>query len=129
MEIGKPKCRGTTKSGGRCKAYAMPNGLCFFHANPSRAKELGRHGGLKNKKQFPVQDDQDVPAPVTAEDVRMRLSDAFANVMNGRLDPRRATTAAYISQHLLKAIEITALEDRIEQLERSREDAKLTKED
>ena len=118
-----------TKSGGRCKAYALPNGLCFFHANPSRAKELGRQGGLKNKKQSPVQDEQDVPAPVTAEDVRMRLSDAFANVMNGRLHPRIATTVAYISQHLLKAIEISALEDRIEQLERSRESGKPEEED
>ena len=119
MEIAKLRCTGTTKSGRRCTAYALPNGLCFFHADPSRAKELGRQGGLKNKKQFPVQDDLDVPAPLTAEDVRMCLSDVMANVINGRLAPRIATAAAYISQPLLKAIEISALEERIEQLERN----------
>lgn len=129
MEIEKLICRGTTKSGRRCTAYALPNGLCFFHADPSRAKELGRQGGLKNKKQFPIQDDLDVPAPVTAEDVRMLLSDLCADVVNGRRDPRIATTVAFISQHLLKAMELSALEDRLEQLERSRESAKPKEED
>ncbi len=129
MEI-KPKCRGTTKSGGRCRAYATANGLCFFHADPSQARELGRQGGLKHKKQFPVPDDQDVPAPITAEDVRMCLSDLVADVINGRRDPRIATTLAHITQHLLKAIELSALEERLEQLERNQPqgDAKPTEE-
>ncbi len=129
MAIEKPKCTGKTKSGARCNAYATPNGLCYFHANPSRARELGQQGGLTHKTQFSVPDDRDVPAPITAEDVRMRLSDLFADVMNGRCDPRIATTLAFVSQHLLKAIEISALEDRIEQLERNREDAKPAEED
>jgi Family of unknown function (DUF5763) len=129
MEIDKTKCRGTTKRGMRCNANATPNGLCYFHADPKRASELGRLGGRKNKKQFLISDDQEVPAPVTAEDVRMRLSDLIADVMNGRRDPRIATTVAFISQHLLKAIEISALEDRLEQLERNQKDAKTTEED
>lgn len=129
MEIEKLRCSGTTKSGRHCTAYALPNGLCFFHADPRRAKELGRQGGLKNKKQFSVQDDLEVPAPVTAEDVRMRLSDLFADVMNGRRDPRIATTAAFVSQYLLKAMELSALEGRIEQLERSRTSAEPKEED
>ena len=103
--------------------------LVLFSCGPPSGEGTRSTGKLKNKKQFSVQDDLEVPAPVTAEDVGIRISDLFADVMNGRRDPRIATTAAFVSQYLLKAMELSALEGRIEQLERSRTSAEPKEED
>jgi hypothetical protein len=43
------RCRGRAKSGRRCGAAATAGGLCFFHANPDKASELGRIGGGSNR--------------------------------------------------------------------------------
>lgn len=40
-----PRCKAQAKSGKRCGAAATAGGLCFFHANPNKASELGRIGG------------------------------------------------------------------------------------
>src|SRR5580704_10939429 len=39
------RCQGQTKTGKPCRAAATAGGLCFFHANPNKASELGRIGG------------------------------------------------------------------------------------
>jgi hypothetical protein len=39
-----------TKTGQACGAWATEGGLCFFHANPNKASELGRIGGRKNRR-------------------------------------------------------------------------------
>jgi len=39
------RCKDTTKRGEPCRAAATAGGLCFFHANPNKASELGRIGG------------------------------------------------------------------------------------
>lgn len=41
------RCKATAKTGKRCGAAATEGGLCFFHANPDKAAELGRIGGRK----------------------------------------------------------------------------------
>src|SRR5215831_18074095 len=41
----KERCQGVTKSGAACTAWPMEGGLCYFHANPAKASELGRRGG------------------------------------------------------------------------------------
>jgi hypothetical protein len=41
-------CQALTKKGKPCRAAATEGGLCFFHANPNKAAELGRIGGKKN---------------------------------------------------------------------------------
>jgi len=42
------RCQGQTKAGKPCRAAATSGGLCYFHANPNKAAELGRIGG-RNK--------------------------------------------------------------------------------
>jgi len=42
------RCKANTKEGRPCRAAATEGGLCFFHANPNKAVELGRIGGRKN---------------------------------------------------------------------------------
>jgi len=36
------RCKARTKAGKPCRAAATAGGLCFFHANPEKASELGR---------------------------------------------------------------------------------------
>lgn len=43
------RCKGKNKQGKPCQAAATAGGLCFFHANPNKASELGRMGGRKNR--------------------------------------------------------------------------------
>ncbi len=47
MVVNRPDhcCKGLAKSGNPCHAAATADGLCFFHANPNKASELGRKGG------------------------------------------------------------------------------------
>jgi hypothetical protein len=43
------RCKGVNKRGEPCRAAATPGGLCFFHANPNKASELGRIGGRSKR--------------------------------------------------------------------------------
>lgn len=48
-KISDGRCKGRAKSGKACRAAATNGGLCFFHANPDKASELGRIGGRSNR--------------------------------------------------------------------------------
>ena len=43
-------CKAKTITGKACRAPAGAEGLCFFHADPGRARSLGRIGGRKNRR-------------------------------------------------------------------------------
>jgi len=59
------RCKAMTKAGGFCAAPAMKGGqFCSLHADPGRAAELGRKGGMGNRHVY--QDDgKEAPAPHT----------------------------------------------------------------
>ena len=47
------KCRAATKAGSQCAAPAVRDGIyCALHADPDRAAQLGRKGGMKNRKTY-----------------------------------------------------------------------------
>src|SRR5215471_4493208 len=48
----KKRCKGVTRNGTACTAWAMEGGLCYFHANPDKASELGRNGGRHRKQTY-----------------------------------------------------------------------------
>jgi hypothetical protein len=51
LKSGKRKhCKATTKAGKPCQAPAVEGGLCFCHAHPEKLAELGRRGGIKNRR-------------------------------------------------------------------------------
>jgi len=111
-------CKATTKAGTPCKAQATEGGLCFFHANPDLAAELGREGGKKNRQPL-IREDVPVMVdpPKTAADVKGMLADAMAGIRAGRIDPKLGNALGYIATPLLKAIETADLEQRINRLE------------
>jgi len=84
------RCQARTKSGKPCRAAATEGGLCFFHANPNKASELGRIGG-RNNRHLPQIDDSDaLPKLETATDLRDLVPRLIVEVYARKLHPRIA---------------------------------------
>jgi hypothetical protein len=111
------RCKAYAKSGKPCKAAATAGGLCFFHANPNKASELGRKGGRSKISEF-IGIADPLPKLETAAAVRDTVSQLIADVYAGRLHPRLATSLAPLFNLQLRAIETTDLEQRLAKMEK-----------
>lgn len=111
------RCKAQTKSGKSCRAAATAGGLCFFHANPDKASELGRIGGRHNRH---VTGENLDPLPTlnTVLAVRETVSRLIADVYAGRIHPRIAAGLAPLLNLQMRAIETTDLERRLAELEK-----------
>ena len=110
-------CSAKTKRGTECKASRIFNSrFCAFHSDPTRAAELGRAGGRKNRHYLETEEVNIAP-PSTPEDVKNLLAQAMADVRALKLDPRTAGALTYMAGALLKALESTDLQQRITRLE------------
>ncbi len=110
------RCRATTKAGEPCPVAATASGMCYLHDDPRRAAEMGRRGGLKNRRVIP-DDTTEIPPLNTAEDVRAMLAQAAADLRCRKIEPRVATSLGQLANSLLKAIEVSDLEKRLAKLE------------
>ena len=110
------RCQSMTKKGKPCGAAATDGGLCFFHANPNKAAELGRIGGKQNGR---VPDKTD-PLPNLDNAMAMRdtVARLIADVYAGKLHPRIAAGLAPLMQLQLRVIEKTDFEKRLSEVER-----------
>lgn len=59
-----------------------------------------------------------VHPPQTAKEIKNILAKALADIQSGRVEPKIGSVMAYMGSTLLKAIEITELEERLQALER-----------
>src|SRR5271157_2455419 len=101
------RCKAKKKSGERCNAATAKKGMCVLHANPGRAAELGRKSGVARGRVVSSGGSHpELIPPRTAEEVRNALGQILADVRAGRLDPKIASTMAYVASVLLKSIEI-----------------------
>ena len=117
------KCRAKTKAGGQCAAPAVREGIyCARHNDPDRAAQLGRKGGANNRKVYEG-NDREIPPPQNARDVKNFLSEAMAEIRAGKMDPKVGTTLGYLGTSLLKAIETSDIEKRLESLENGLKDS------
>jgi hypothetical protein len=82
----------------------MEGGLCYFHANPDKAAELGRNGGRRRQHAY-EQSTELISVPESAADVRRMLAETMAEVKAGRMEPKIANTVAYVGTGLLRAYE------------------------
>ena len=108
------RCQATTKEWKPCKAPATAGGLCFFHANPARARELGRIGGRKNRQQPP---EPVAPTAMTAAELSRLLSEALWDVRSNKLAPRKAAALSQFASVLNRTIQVSDLEGRVSRLE------------
>jgi hypothetical protein len=115
-----PRCKARAKSGKRCRAAATAGGLCFFHANPNKASELGRIGG-RSKRHAAGGNLDPLPTLDNAPAVRETVARLIADVYAGRIHPRIATVLAPLMSLQLRAIEterhMAEFEKRLAQLE------------
>lgn len=108
-------CNGKTRTGAACRAAAGSGGLCFFHANPNRAKALGQIGGLKNRRSSVV--DLQVPDHMTAADVCKVTAQGIRLLLSGELRAREAAALAQLCNSLYRVIPTADLEARVTVLE------------
>jgi len=111
------RCKAKTKSGEPCRAAATEGGLCFFHANPKKAAELGRIGGQKKNSRARV----DAAAPLPTLDTALAVRDTVARLIedlhSGKLHPKMASGFSSLLSLQLRALETSDLERRLIKLE------------
>ena len=113
---GKKKCPSLTKKGKPCRAAPTEGGLCYFHANPSKAVELGRIGGLKNGHPV-IADAPDLPKLETVGAVRDALAQMIVDLHRRRLHPSAASGLAQLSNALIRAMQMENVEARLAQMQ------------
>ena len=113
------KCQATTRSGERCKANALcGKKYCLAHDPESRKKfkEITRKGGkVKKKVQVclaPIEFKGDV------REVLDLLADTINRVRSNKMPPKIANTVGYLAGHMIKALEIVEIEERLKKVER-----------
>lgn len=111
------RCKAKTKSGKACRAFATAGGLCFFHANPDKASELGRIGGRSNRHSVGETADP-LPTLDNALAVRDTVARLIADLFAGKIHPRIAAALSPLLNLQLRAIETTDLARRIAEMER-----------
>ena len=111
------RCQGQTKAGKPCRAAATSGGLCFFHANPNKASELGRIGG-RSKRLIPAEFIDPLPKLDKVIAVQDAVEKLISEVYAGKLHPRVAAGLAPLLNLQLRALGATDLERRLEKLER-----------
>jgi hypothetical protein len=114
------RCQGRTKAGKPCRAAATAGGLCFFHANPNKAAELGRIGGRNSKRQADAASADPLPALNNAMAVGETLNRWIAEVYSGKLDFRIAAVLVRLLDLQVRVTPRTDLERRIAKLEEQR---------
>ena len=115
------RCKAMTKSGKPCNARPMEGGICFLHANPNKAVELGRRGGRSNRRGVVADTDVPLPALDTALSVRETVARWVMEVYTGKLHPRKAAGLAPLTHLLLRAIETVDTEELKKQIAELRE--------
>jgi hypothetical protein len=84
------RCIARTTEGRPCRAFAgIGKKFCYLHADPDRARELGRIGGRKNRHLLAEALDP-LPAANTALAVLNNATQTMNDVRSGKLDPKTA---------------------------------------
>ena len=114
------RCQSRTKAGRPCKAAPTAGGLCFFHANPNKASELGRIGGAKRKRNGSERSITfaDVNNALAVKEMVSRL---IEEVSAGNLNSRIPSLVRLMSLQL-RAIETADLDVRLTKLEKAQDD-------
>lgn len=120
------QCEKKKKDGSRCRARALTDSCyCAIHAASGKAAELGRKGGRRRTVYTPDRLKM-CPPPKSAADVVSLLAQAIVETREGKLEPRVANAIACLAGTLLRATELSKVEDRLNDLEKALTDAEQT---
>ncbi len=105
---------------GPCNAWAQAGSrFCFFH-DPAKAENRAlaqAKGGAHSHRKLAGL--PDALPPQTPQTIAETMAQVIAGVLRGEVDPRIANSTAYCCGTLIKAIEVSELEKRLEALERA----------
>ena len=111
------QCQKKKRDGKRCRAPALAGKkYCALHAEPGRAAALGRKGGCRRTVYSPDSLKEFV-APQSAADLRDLLAEAIIEIRAGKLDPKVGNALGYLGTSLLRALEASDTERRLDALE------------
>ena len=86
-----------------------------LHADPNRAAELGRMGGLKNRHDVDTEP-VIINPPKTPEDVTNVLCRVMVDLRAKKMDPKIAHTLTYMTRVLMEAFAATNMQKQLESL-------------
>ena len=101
---GQERCKARTKAGDPCHAPAVEGDLCFCHAHPERLADLGRQGGLRNRRWRVEIDGLQSRSLKSIDEVCELLEETINRVRQGPFDLRAANTIGLLSGIHLKAL-------------------------
>jgi hypothetical protein len=122
------QCKHQKENKEQCNSQALTDDqFCFWHSEKitnEAKKEARQNGGRANKllvyEQLP-------PIPVNRPgDVVYLLEEVINKVREGKMDIKVANCLGFLSSHLLKAYEQTALKSKLETIEEIISNKKLT---
>jgi hypothetical protein len=91
----------------------MEGGLCYFHANPDKASELGKRGGrAKSPTSTPGVSEYVARPPKSVDDVTKLLANTINDLRSGTIDSRLANTVGFLATGMLKALQQVSLASR-----------------
>ena len=114
------KCNHTKENGETCEAYAVKDSeFCYFH-NPDIDDEEKREAQSNGGKTKALTLKEPLPelALATPDHAVLLIADTISRVRAGTLDIRTANCLGFLSDKLLKAFEVSQLNDRVEVIER-----------
>jgi hypothetical protein len=111
------RCSANNRNGKRCGAWAAAEvDKCALHSDPELAAKMGsKHGRRATLPSQPAP--ANMMPPKTACDVRDALANTMAQVHARQIDAKTANALAYLATSLLRAIEVSDLESRLDALE------------
>ena len=112
--MAKKPCTGKTTTGDACRAPAVEGELCYFHADPNRARTLGRIGGSKNRAQLP---EPPAAGSLNVGNLRDILAETIYDVRAKRISPRIGGAIAQLSNAAHRILQTADLEARLARLE------------
>lgn len=112
------RCTSKTLRGKPCGAWALQGKTkCALHSDSELAAKLGAKHGQRIRLE-PLDTASPLPClPKTALDVRDVLAKVVAEVQDRKMDSRTANALAYVGTSLLRAIELSELEDRLKRIQ------------
>lgn len=115
----KTPCKAKKPDGSDCQAVALPGSeYCFFHdpAKAERRREAQSLGGRHNHMKTLSSDAPDVEIE-TIQDTIPLLTETINQVRKGEIDPRVANSIGYLANVIIKAVEQSDIEKRLEEIE------------
>lgn len=118
----KGACGAITKNGKPCRARPTANGLCLFHASPTKAAELGRAGGQNNRRPRMM---SSMPKQDGAASAIEKLNLICVDLRNDVISPAKANVLLKLTYQQAELQHKMAVEEHLAKTEREVEDLKL----